>query len=42
MITYALLICLIGVILSLLFTKWEKIADAWVARLLANQLKAVG
>jgi hypothetical protein len=31
MITYPLLICLIGLILSLIFSKWQKIADAWVA-----------
>ena len=32
MISYALLTCLIGLMLWLLFTKWKKIADAWVAR----------
>lgn len=32
MISYALLICLIGLVIWILFTKWQKVADAWVAR----------
>lgn len=33
MISYPLLTCLIGLAIWLIFTKWQKIADAWAARL---------
>lgn len=33
MISYSLLVCLIGLLLWLIFTKWSKVADAWVAEL---------
>lgn len=31
MITTPFLVCLIGALVSLIFTKWQKVADAWVA-----------
>jgi 1,4-dihydroxy-2-naphthoate octaprenyltransferase len=31
MITTPFVICLIGALLWLIFTKWQKIADVWVA-----------
>jgi len=31
MISTPFLVCLIGALLWLIFTKWQKIADAWVA-----------
>lgn len=33
MITIALLISLIGLLVWLIFTKWQKVADGWVAEL---------
>lgn len=29
--TYAFFICIVGLILWLIFTKWQKVADSWVA-----------
>lgn len=31
MISYPLLVCLMGLIVWLLFTRWQKIADGWAA-----------
>lgn len=31
MISIPLLVCLVGLIVWLIFTKWSKVADAWVA-----------
>ena len=31
MITMPFIICLLGLLIWLLFTKWQKVADAWVA-----------
>ena len=32
MITTPFLICIIGALVWLIFTKWQKVADGWVAR----------
>lgn len=29
--TYSLLICLIGLLVWLIFTKWQKVSDPWIA-----------
>jgi hypothetical protein len=32
MITIPFIICLLGLLIWLIFTKWQKVADGWVAR----------